>query len=70
MHELTITRNADESADFELPQGCISCGGPLAIRMTPHGAASCCVPCRWISKPRVDLKGKTLQVAYVPGGEA
>ncbi len=70
MTELTITRNADDSADFELPGGCLSCGGPLAVRVTPAGAAGCCVACRLISRPHVELKGTSLQVGYVPAGEA
>lgn len=70
MHELTITRNTDDSADFELPQGCLSCGGALAVRMSAGGAASCCLVCHWLARPTVELDGNSISVAYPPVAEA
>jgi len=40
--------------DVSLPGGCILCGGDLALRVTPGGARTVCVPCRWISSPDVE----------------
>jgi hypothetical protein len=60
----------EKGAELMLPGGCILCGGDLAVRVTPVGAASCCRPCRWISRPRVVLSREGLQVSYQPAGQA
>jgi hypothetical protein len=70
MVEMTITRHTDGSADFELPEGCLLCSGPLAVRVTPGGSGSCCVPCRWLARPSVELSGDSVQVSYPTTGEA
>ncbi len=69
MTELTITRNGD-SADFELPRACLLCQGPLAVRVTPAGAASVCLSCVWIDHPSVQMDGRSLQIAFGPAALA
>lgn len=68
--EVTIRRSGENSAEFDLPQGCPFCGGTVAVRVTPHGAASCCKECRWLSKPKVGFAPQGIQVAYPAAGYA
>jgi hypothetical protein len=50
--------------EFQLPGGCIICGGELAVRMTPSGAGTVCVECRWISRPQVSRGEDGVEVLH------
>lgn len=68
--EVTVKRNGDESADVFVPTGCPLCGGPISLRVSPKGATSVCVPCRWIARPMVDFGPRGLQLAFGSTAEA
>ena len=63
-------KTGERSADLNLPGGCILCGGDLDVRLTPSGAQSCCLSCRWIARPHIELGAEGLKVAYIPAGNA
>jgi len=51
-------------ADFTLPEGCLLCGGELAVRATPSGAHTYCGHCHWISHPHMRMSRHGLELAY------
>jgi hypothetical protein len=56
-----------ESRDFSLDEGCILCGGDLQVRVTPSGARTVCVTCRWISRPHMRREGDGVHVIHPAG---
>ncbi len=60
----TEMKPGQQSAEFVVPQGCILCGGEIAFKVSPKGAYSCCIRCRWLSQPEVDVGRGGLQVEY------
>lgn len=68
--EVTIRKTGENSADFDLPEGCPFCGGTVAVRVSPQGAYSCCNSCKWLSHPQVDFGPKGIEVAYPAAGQA
>jgi hypothetical protein len=56
-----------DSRDFSLDEGCILCGGDLQVRVTPSGARTVCVPCRWISRPHMRREGDGVHVIHPAG---
>jgi hypothetical protein len=59
-----------ETKDFSLEGGCILCGGDLQVRVTPSGARTVCVSCRWISRPHMHREGDGVHVVHPAGGMA
>jgi hypothetical protein len=70
MQDVTVKREGEESADLAIPGGCPLCGGEVAVRVGPAGAHSCCIPCRWLSRPKVAMGEQGLAVAYGPSAKA
>ncbi|MBX5480267.1 MAG: hypothetical protein IRZ16_00235 [Myxococcaceae bacterium] len=64
MTELNIRKTGEDTADFDLPQGCPVCGGTVSIRLTPRDAHSYCAACKWIARPQVQFNQGGLQIAY------
>jgi hypothetical protein len=56
--------------EFELPGGCILCGGDLSMKVSENGAASFCGRCRWISHPHMRRHEGTVTVVHPAGGVA
>jgi hypothetical protein len=56
-----------DSRDFSLAEGCILCGGELRVRVTPGGARSVCIACRWISRPHMRREGDGIHVLHPAG---
>jgi hypothetical protein len=61
---------ADEKGDVTLPEGCILCGGPLALRVREGTARTFCASCRWISAPHMRREGGSVHVIHPAGGVA
>ncbi len=57
-------------AELELPTGCVVCGGPLAVRITPNGARGCCVRCRYLPALQIEQVGDQLRVVHGAAGTA
>ena len=64
MTELTIRKTGEDTAEFELPEGCPVCGNTVSVRVTPAGAHTCCLICHWLSKPQIEFSDNGLKVAY------
>jgi hypothetical protein len=56
-----------ESGDFSLEGGCILCGGDLQVRVTPGGARTVCMSCRWISRPHMRREDDGVHVVHPAG---
>jgi len=56
--------------DVTLPEGCILCGGPLALRVRDGTARTYCGVCRWISRPHMRRAGGAIHVVHPAGGLA
>jgi hypothetical protein len=56
-----------EGNDFSLEGGCILCGGDLQVRVTPGGARTVCMPCRWISRPHMRREEDGVHVVHPAG---
>jgi hypothetical protein len=59
-----------EGRDLRLPNGCILCGGELAVRVTAGTARSVCQRCRWISRPHMHREEDGIHVVHPAGGIA
>jgi hypothetical protein len=59
-----LVKPGEQTAEFVVPQGCILCGGQISFKVTPKGAVSCCIHCRWISEPQIAVGKRGLQVEY------
>jgi hypothetical protein len=70
MVAVNMKRAGENGAEFDIPGGCLLCGGPLAVRVSPAGAYSCCIPCRWVSHPQLEASSKGIEVSYQAGGTA
>jgi hypothetical protein len=68
--DVTIKKNTDESADLELPGGCLLCGGPVSVRVSPNGTYSVCVPCRWLARASVSFRPGGIDVMFATVGAA
>jgi hypothetical protein len=60
----------EEHEDIELPNGCILCGGPLALRLRHGSARTFCAHCRWISRPHMRRENGAVHVIHPAGGRA
>jgi hypothetical protein len=56
-----------ETRDFQIPGGCILCGGDLEVRMGPTGARSFCAACRWLSRPHMRRGEEGVEVIHPAG---
>ncbi len=68
--DVTTETAAGEFRDLELPEGCILCGGDLAVRLAAGSAASYCKRCRWISRPHMQREVDGVHVIHPAGGVA
>jgi hypothetical protein len=68
--EATQHSAAGEQGDVTLPEGCILCGGPLALRFRAGTARTYCRSCRWISAPHMRRAGDAIHVVHPAGGLA
>lgn len=64
------TVSAEERHDLAIPEGCILCGGDLAVRFTAAGAASFCPRCHWLSHPRVRRENGNVYMMHPAAGLA
>jgi hypothetical protein len=64
------TQTLPDTTEFTLPEGCLSCGADLPIRVTPAGAHGVCKACGAFSRPQVRLTHEGLRVTYLPMGNA
>jgi hypothetical protein len=64
--QLTI----ESARDIQIPEGCILCGGDLAVRLTPDGAGSVCLRCCWISRPQMSREDGAVHVIHPAAGIA
>ncbi|HVP67650.1 MAG TPA: hypothetical protein VMT17_10355 [Anaeromyxobacteraceae bacterium] len=55
-----------DAAEFTVDGGCVVCGGPMAVRVTPGAARGYCPRCAWISRPLVWQAGGGLAIAHPP----
>jgi hypothetical protein len=62
--------NGDRFAEFTLDEGCLLCGGAVAIRATPSGAHSYCPKCHWLSRPKMRVRGNGLELSYATTASA
>jgi hypothetical protein len=69
--EATQAQEMDGRRDFSIEGGCMLCGGPLEVRVTPAGARTVCRSCRWISRPHM-MRGEDggVHVVHPAGGMA
>jgi hypothetical protein len=65
-----IRAATDEQGDVTLPEGCILCGGPLALRVREGTARTYCARCRWISRPHMRREDGAIHVVHPAGGVA
>jgi len=49
-----VGAEAQPHSDFTVPTGCITCGGELAVRISPGRAFAYCGKCHWLSRPVVE----------------
>jgi hypothetical protein len=56
-----------ETKDFSLEGACILCGGGLQVRITPEGARTVCLACRWISRPHMTRTEEGIEVTHPAG---
>jgi hypothetical protein len=59
--------HSTEGGDFSLEGGCILCGGDLQVRVTPGGARTVCMACRWISRPHMRREEDGVHVVHPAG---
>ncbi len=64
------TDGGAETRDLRLPNGCILCGGELAVRVSGGTARSVCQRCRWISKPHMHREDDGIHVVHPAAGLA
>jgi hypothetical protein len=64
------TETGADPRDLRLPNGCILCGGELAVRVTAGTARSVCQACRWISRPHMHREEDGIHVVHPAGGLA
>jgi hypothetical protein len=69
MTEVTL-RPEEGIAEFNLPEGCPACGGPLAVRVNGATSWGYCPKCHWLGKSQMAMRNNELQVTFVPGGVA
>jgi hypothetical protein len=61
---------SERSAEMTVPNGCPSCGGPVAIRVSGSSAWSICLACRTLSQARVARQPDGLLVDFTGGAQA
>jgi hypothetical protein len=66
----TPESRGERFTEFTLPEGCLMCGGAVAIRATPSGASSYCGHCHWLSHPQVRVLGNGLEISYATVAQA
>ena len=54
--------------DVAIPEGCILCGGDLAVRFTGSSAVSFCPRCAWLSHPRVRRENGNVYMMHPAAG--
>ncbi len=70
-----MTRSEEHEAhgsdrDFQLPGGCLLCGGDLHVRVGAGTARSYCPRCRWLSRPHLRREDGAVHVVHPAGGVA
>ena len=66
---MELTREENRK-DFELPHGCVACGGPIVVRVTPGDAHAVCLACRALSTLRVVPGEEGVAIVTRPGAIA
>jgi len=69
-HSATPAPETVTVQDLRLPNGCILCGGDLAVRFTGATAASYCPRCNWLSHPPVRREDGNVFMTQPAGGVA
>jgi hypothetical protein len=64
------TSPAEGYEDVVLQNGCILCGGALALRLRNGTARTYCASCRWISSPHMRREDGAVHVIHPAGGLA
>jgi hypothetical protein len=60
----------DERHDVAIPEGCILCGGDLAVRFNGARAVSFCPRCNWLSHPHVRRENGNVYMMHPAAGHA
>lgn len=56
----------EQVRDFILEGGCIVCGGPIDVRLSPGHVRGVCAPCGWISRPMLVQAHGQVSLAHLP----
>ncbi len=51
-------------ADLNVAQGCLTCGGTLEVRTTPHGTWSHCRDCHRLSRSKLAMTPMGIQLMH------
>ncbi len=68
--EVDTRRSQGGAKDIRIENGCILCGGDLALRITHGAARTYCAHCGWISKPHLRREGQSVHVIHPAAGQA
>lgn len=58
------TQSGERFADFDLPEGCMTCGGAVSIRATPAGAHGYCPHCHVLTRPQMRVKPNGVELSF------
>jgi hypothetical protein len=58
--------SGEEPREFKLAGGCVVCGGPIDVRVTPGSVRAYCAPCGWISRPLLWQSNGQVGIAHPP----
>lgn len=68
---MEVALNAEQrSAEFSFSEGCPTCSGPVAVRVSPGGTWGYCAECHRLSRPSVVVEGDKLRLQHRPAGAA
>lgn len=54
----------EKTAELTLPDACMTCGGPVQLRVSPDGVRIYCARCHTIGKATVQLQAGALVLAH------
>jgi hypothetical protein len=56
--------------DVELPAACVTCDGPIVVRLAPGSAVGVCRACRRIAEMTLERSPEGVRLAQPPAGLA
>lgn len=54
----------EKTAEVTLPNACVTCGGPVQLRVSPEGARAYCAVCHSITRATVEWKAGGLMLSH------